>query len=252
MVDSLLETITSGTTPRPRRVLLYGVHGIGKSTWAAGADNPVFVNLEDGLDEIDCKKFPVAGGTADVLAQLTSLRSGDHTFKTVIIDSVDWLERMIWREVCANAGKESIESIAFGKGYGEAATIMARILAALTSLRNNTGLHTILLAHSQVEKFESPTLDTYDRYSPKLHKKASALVQEWSDETLFVNYKIVVRKTEEGFKKRSMAIGDGERVVYTCERPGWLAKSRLKLPVEMPLEWAAYAEHFNEKDRTDG
>ena len=252
MVDSLLETITTGTVPRPRKCLLYGVHGIGKSTWAAGADHPVFIDLEDGLAEIDCKKFPVAQSTADVLAQLTSLRSGDHEFQTVIIDSVDWLERIIWGEVCRNAGKESIESISFGKGYGEATAVMARILAALTSLRNNTEMNVVLLAHSQIEKFESPGLDTYDRYSPKLHKKASALVQEWADETLFANYRVMVQQKDEGFKTRTKAVGSGERIIYTCERPSHLAKSRLKLPVEIEMTWSAYSEHFNAKDRTNG
>ena len=39
--------------------MLYGTHGIGKSTFASCAPKPIFLQTEDGLGEIDCDKFPL-------------------------------------------------------------------------------------------------------------------------------------------------------------------------------------------------
>ncbi|MFN9292481.1 MAG: AAA family ATPase, partial [Planctomyces sp.] len=45
--------ITTGKKAVPRRVMLYGTHGIGKSSWAAQAPGVLFLNVEDGLNDID-------------------------------------------------------------------------------------------------------------------------------------------------------------------------------------------------------
>ena len=252
MAESLLDTVTSGVQPRPRKVVLYGVQGIGKSTWAAGAPSPIFLNLEDGLADIECNSFPVAKEFDEVMAQLASLYSGQHDYKTVVVDSFDWLEMLTWKDVCLKGGKDSIADFGFGKGYASAAGMIKRVLDALTSLRNVTGLNTIVIAHAKIEKFENPMLDSYDRYSPKLHKAASALMTEWADEVFFANYQTAVRKSKEKFgNERALPVSTGERVIYTYEQPGFIAKNRLALPATLPLEWAAYAEHFKtEKPKT--
>ena len=48
--------VISGKQKAPRKCLLYGTHGIGKSTWAAGAPGCIMLNLEDGLNNIDCQR----------------------------------------------------------------------------------------------------------------------------------------------------------------------------------------------------
>ena len=108
---SLLSQITCGKRPAPRRCMIHGVQGVGKSTWAATSDRPIFIQTEDGLGEIDCAKFPVARGFADVMAALTELRSEAHDFRTVVVDSLDWLERLIWQEVCVRKNVKNIEDI---------------------------------------------------------------------------------------------------------------------------------------------
>ena len=55
---SLLQKLTIGKTPAPPRVLIYSDPGVGKSSFAATAPKPVFIPLEDGLDQISCTKFP--------------------------------------------------------------------------------------------------------------------------------------------------------------------------------------------------
>lgn len=226
--------------PRPRRVLLYGTHGIGKSTFGAMAPNPVFIPTEDGIRNIDVPAFPLCTSMADVFQAVQELQTESHKFETAVLDSVDWFEQLVWTHICNQAGKDSIAEIGFGKGYEQAAEIMRALLREFSKL----DMLVILIAHAKVEKFENPSSESYDRYTPKVHKHINGTLQEWADEVLFANYKVYTRETDEGFgKSRTLGIGQGERIVFTSEKPGHLAKNRLGLPDELPLAFASYWEH---------
>ena len=128
---SLLESITRGKENKPPRLFVYGQEGVGKTSLAASAPNPVFVQTEDGLGEIDTAKFPLAKSLADVTSAMTALRDDPHDFQTVVLDSADWLERLIWDRVCQDFGVRSIEKAdgGYGKGYVRASQ-GAHLLAA--------------------------------------------------------------------------------------------------------------------------
>ena len=130
---SMLESIQSGRENKPPRLMIYGQEGVGKSTLGATAPDAIFVQTEDGLGEIDCRKFPLAQNLGDVLAALTALRDEDHNFRTVVIDSLDWLERLIFDEVCKEFGVRSIEKAdgGFGKGYVDALVHWRKVLSLL-------------------------------------------------------------------------------------------------------------------------
>ena len=238
----LLEQIQRGVVNVPRRTLLYGVHGVGKSTWGSMTEKPVFIQTEDGLANIDCERFPLAQAYSDVLAAIGELYTEPHEYRTVVVDSLDWLERLIWADVCRKRGVESMEDIPYGKSYVFALTQWREVLQGLDALRNERGMNILLIAHAQIERFANPETDTYDRYSPRLQKQASALVQEWCDEVLFATYKVHTKTTTEAFdRKRVQGIGSGERIIRTTERPAHVAKNRLGLPDEIPLDYRVYA-----------
>jgi hypothetical protein len=250
---TLIAQVTRGRTAAPRRTLIYGVHGIGKSSFASCADRPVVVQTEDGLANIDVARFPLATRYGDVLAALGALYSEGHDFGTVVIDSLDWLERLIHADVCAKRGVESMEDVGYGKAFTFALTQWREVLAGLDALRNERGMTVVMTAHAAIEKFANPETETYDRYAPRLQKQASALVQEWCDEVLFACWKVVTRTTTEGFdRKRVQGIGTGERVLRTTERPAHVAKSRLPLPDEIPLSWADFARHLPDQSEPSG
>lgn len=240
-----LASIRSGKKRSPRRILIYGTHGIGKSTFGAMADSPIFIPTEDGLDDIDCKSFPVCRQYSDILSAIGTLYAGGHPYRTVVIDSADWLERLIWGDVCRARNVGSIEDIGFAKGYTFSLTQWQEILDGLNALREK-GMTIILVAHAKIEKFENPETESYDRYSPRLHKLASHLLQEWCDEVLFANYKVFTTSSDEGFgKTRVKATSVADRVLRTCERPAHVAKNRLGLPEEIPLDWREYAKYLD-------
>jgi hypothetical protein len=223
------------------------------STWGAMSEKPVFVQTEDGLGEIDCARFPLAEDYAQVVQALSELYAEEHDYQTVVVDTLDWLERLIWAEVCRKRGVESIEDIGYAKGYVFALTQWREVLDGLQALRNERGMMVVLIAHCQIEKFQSPMADTYDRYAPRLHKHASAVVQEWCDEVLFASYNVDTKQVDEGFdRKRTRAIGEATRVVYTTEGPAHMAKHRIpNLPDELPLDYRAFAQHLPQNTEGD-
>ena len=90
------------------------------------------------------------------------------------IDSLDWLERLIWDAVCRRESATTIEKVGggYGKGYTLALDYWRRLIDNLGVLHRDRGMMVFLIAHAKVEKFEDPEAPAYDRYSPRLHKHA--------------------------------------------------------------------------------
>lgn len=214
------------------------------STLAARAPKPIFIQTEDGLGEIDCHKFPLAKSLTDVLGALAELHSEQHDYQSVVVDSLDWLERLIWDSVCQDYGAKSIEKVdgGYGKGYIYALTPWRQFIDHLSALHRDRCMAVILIAHAKIEKFDDPESSPYDRYSPRLHKHAAALLTEWCDAVLFASRKFRTQTEDAGFgRKRTIAhavgSGGGERVLRTVGGPSCVAKNRYNLEGELPLDW---------------
>ena len=242
---SILEKVKQTEKKKARRTLLYGVQGIGKSSWAAKWPNPVFIDIEDGLSDLGVMSFPKCETLLDAwtpIIEMGSTEIKNHSFETLVIDSVDWLEKLIYKQVLKDSGGnfETIADIPYGKGYDKATEYFEKLILALNNVIAN-GINVLLLAHCSIKRFESPEMESYDRYAPKLHVNSKgygvgSLVQEFCDEVLFCNFKVYNKTTDEGFnRKRNLAKGTGERIIYTTERPSHLAKNRLGLPEEIAM-----------------
>lgn len=234
-----LTSIKRGKAIQAPRIFLYATHGIGKSTFASQAPNPIFIQTEDGLGNIDAARFPIAKSSADIVSAIESLYTEDHEFQTVVLDSADWCEAFLQKEMESQYSEKVL-------AYGKSAMILADkwkvIIDGLTALRNDKNMAVIILGHCEVKRFDNPDSDSYDRYQPKLQARCSALLQEWADCVLFAQYKTLVRKEDAGFKRTvAKATTTGERILHTVEEPAFLAKNRFSLPKELPLDWGTFA-----------
>lgn len=237
-----LDSIVREITPKPDRVLLVGTEGVGKTTFAAEAPSPIFICAEDGLPPMlgEVPRFPAPESLGDVLDAIRTLIREQHEFKTFVIDTIDWLEPVIWRELCARNGWQDIESPGYGKGYVAAAEEWRKLLGALDHLRMRKGMEVILLAHAAIRTFQNPAGGDYSRYEAKLNKNALALVKEWTDTNLFAIHEEFVRLDARG-KETKKGVSTGRRVIHTERTAAWDAKNRYALPPELPLSYADYA-----------
>lgn len=238
-----IQSIKRNKADSAPRIFLYGVEGVGKSTFGAMAPKPIFIPTEDGLGQLEVDHFPLSKSTDDIMAAIGTLAESDHDFKSVVIDSVDWAENFILREL-ENAHDE--KALSYGKGAVLAAEKWRGIIDGLDYLRNEKGMIIILIAHCQIKRFESPEVEPFDRYQPKLQERSNATLREWSDAVLFANWQTLTKKEDLGFnKERHRGINTGNRLLYTTERPSHMAKNRYSLPDSIALEWNAFAQLVN-------
>lgn len=233
---------SKGRVAYPLWITLYSAEGLGKSTFGSRAPAPIFLDVEHGTRELDVERFvfdDANGRTTpenfgEILAALRALETEEHTFKTVVIDTLDAVEALIHSHICFRDAKASIEEYGFGKGY-VAALDEWRILVAQFERLRKRGMNVITLAHSSVKTFKDPASDGWDRHQMKLHQSAAGLIKERSDVVLFGTYEEFAVKSEK--TKRVQGVSTGARIVHTVHNAAWDAKNRHDLPEQMPLDW---------------
>jgi hypothetical protein len=223
--------ITRGRRHAAVRGTLYGIEGIGKTTLATQFPAPLVLDTEDGTNHLDVARASIHDWKTLTLA-LTELAVNAQGYKTIIIDSADWAERLLIEWLLKTSGKKSIEEFGFGKGYTMLAEHWTRFLASCDVLIGQ-GVNVVFVAHSSVKRTSPPDqTDGYDRYELKLTKQVSPLLREWCDLLLFCNYRT---KLVEGSDGRLKATGGKERIMHAEHSAAWDAKNRFGLPAEMPM-----------------
>lgn len=240
-----LDSIVANAATRKPITTIYGEAGLGKTTFGASAPNPIILMTEDGLGQINVPHFPIAQSFDDVMSAIGTLYSEEHGFNSLIIDSLDWLEPLVWKAVCAEHGKESIEAFGYGRGYVEAQSYWRAFMDGIRALRNDKNMWIVMTAHSQIVHVEDPLMAAFDSHTLKLHKKAAALVEEFSDVIGFAALKtLTIDEKKDSFTdkdaKRTRAKTTGERLLHVAPSPAFTAKNRFSLPATLPLEWSAF------------
>jgi len=239
---NLSEIVKTGIEKKPIKMVLHGPPGIGKSTFGSNAPDPIFLVTEDGLANIDVPRFPIAKTVNEVWQYLKMLIEEEHEYKTFVLDSLDWLERIFWADICEKHSVSSIDEIGYGKGYLFTMTHWDRFYRGLEKLREKN-MAIILIAHNEIKTFSPPDGNSYDRYQIKLHKTAAAKAEEWSDAVLFANFKVFVN-VEKG-KTKGKAVGR-ERILFTQPNPAYRAKNRYNLPEEIPFSFDDFKNALNQ------
>ena len=241
--------ITTGIQNKPIKTVIYGPEGIGKTTFAAQFPKPLFIDTEGSTARIDVARTDTPTSLAMLTSILTELRSNDHGFRTVVLDTADWAEKLCIRAACSKKeGISGIEDFGYGKGYVYVYEEMGRILNLLSDIWEH-GLNIVITAHAAIRKFEQPDeMGSYDRWELKLINSPKcnvcAMLKEWADMVLFANYKTYSVAVDKDGKKRK-AQGSGERVMYTAHNPCWDAKNRFGLAPELPFDFGQIAHLFD-------
>lgn len=238
-----LASIQKGGTRKPPIIAMHGSPGIGKTTFASQAPAPIFLRTEDGLGALTTDAFPLAESWQDVIDAISALFSEPHSYQTLCVDSLSALETLIWRAVARDHNKHSIEEMGYGRGYVIALEYWSQFLAGIAALRDQKGLTPVLIAHSDIVRFDSPEVEPFDRYGIKLHKRAFQLLYERADIIGFANWRTLIVRDDVGFDQtQTRGVRTNERLLHLVEKPAYIAKNRYGLPETIPLSWSALSD----------
>lgn len=232
-------TITTTRKTKPMKVVLYGVEGIGKTTFVSHFPDPIFIDTEGSTGFIDARKLPDPDSWTMLLEEIAYMAQSPQG-KTLVIDTADWAEELAKQHLMAKHKWQAIDQTDYGTRYVALSNEIIRLLRGLEMVKN-AGMNVVLTAHAVQKKFELPDqVGSFDRYVLKLEKRDAALIKEWCDMLLFANYKTTVVASGSGSKKAT----GGQRVMYTTHMPAWDAKNRLGLPDELPFEYRSIEDKF--------
>jgi hypothetical protein len=231
--------------------VVMGDPGAGKTWFALSAPSPFLINADDGAAEILARKglefsldvVPGESVAADaekwkeVGQTLMQLRDADHNFKTVVIDSLDGMEKLFNASVCSDKDKQSMEDFDYGKGYVFARGKLQKFLNILKQIRDQRDMEIIICAHTDIKDVNDPRVGTYSTHVLKLHKNSNGDVREWSDSLLFLAYAHKKVHDRGKFGKVDSTLEQGEeRYLLTQGGRGVQCKNRYSLPSELYAE----------------
>lgn len=235
--------ISRGRIPGAKKVVIYGVEGIGKSTLAAQFPGVLFIDTEGSTKELDVARFDPPTSWAMLLAEVQYVIDHPQICQTLVIDTADWAEQIMISHICSKHDWKGLEDPGYGKGYQYAAEEWgSQLLNRLTDVVRR-GVNVVFTAHALLRKVDLPEeSNSYDHWEMKTSKKVAPMLREWADMVLFLHYDIQVYKSGEKDKK-GKAQG-GRRVMETTHTPYWDAKNRYGLPDKLPLDFGQIAQLF--------
>lgn len=218
------------------KIVVYGVEGIGKSTFASKFPKPFFIDVEDRTRHLDVVRF-VPGSFSDVIELLDDLTDNyndiceqvGYEIKTLVIDTVDWLQKLATEYVCLVNGIKSIEAMGYGKGWVLVAEQMLKIVRKLDQV-NRMDINVVCVCHSTSRKFEDAIYSTCDRYTLKLLAgdkiSVADMFKEWCDCLFFMNYLFINNEDKQ----------EAKRVIFTEHTISFDAKNSFNLPPMIDAE----------------
>jgi hypothetical protein len=231
-----------GVKDHPPRALLIGGRGVGKTMTATGAEAPMFLDLEKSKINRRLGAGHQRPQTyEDVLDYIDALMTQEHTYISLIIDTLDKLEIMLTDYICRKNGYANINQTSWGEGLSKRTQEWTRLLSLLDEL-NSRGMFIILVAHTVVEEVRDPMLPAYDRHTTKLYKRDGPLIGDWVDLIGFCQIKTWASGAE---GERKIANTAGERVICCQPNPCYDAKTRyLGMPNEIPMDWGTLLHYM--------
>ena len=233
--------IITGKVNRAQRVGFYGPEGIGKSSLSARFENPLFLDIESGTDQLDVSRVSGIDSWDELLATVKEVSQDPSVCRTLVVDTADKAEQLCIAHICQKFKQPGLEAFGYGRGYTFLAEEWSKLLAALDEVIAK-GVNVILIAHARQRKIELPDqTGSFDHWEMKLTKQVAPLVKEWVDMLIFLNFQTYVVTTDTNSKKAT----GGARKMFTSHSPTFDAKNRHNLPDVLDLDYSQIAHVFN-------
>jgi hypothetical protein len=210
--------------------LLHSAPKTGKTTFASGYPDALFLATEQGHNALSCFKVDIVNWDTllDVGAELAA---GGHDFKTAIIDTVDNALAMCRLYVCKKYGVEHEADLSYGKGYALILAEFGRVITKLSQL----GLGLVMISHSEILEITTRTGTTH-KIVPSIKDKARKLILGMSDFIFYGDIQVV--KEPDGSETL-------RRVWRTKPHPNYDAGDRTgRLPDPLPMDFQIFKTEF--------
>lgn len=184
--------------------------------------------------------FPELQTWDDTLQAVRILKDQEHDYKTLVIDTVNGLERLCHEHVCRRdfgGAWDDKGFLGYMRGFEVSLADWRELLVALDELRESKRMRIIGLCHTKVSTFKNPEGPDYDRYVPDMHAKTWSLTHKWADVVLcgLFSTTVATQKGGEQLLKKGKGTGGQTRIIYTERSAAYDAKNRLGLPFEIEM-----------------
>lgn len=241
---SILDRVVAGPVERPISLMVHGGPGVGKSTFAASAPDPFFIDTDNRTAHLDVRRVK-PDSWEDVLEVFRLVAKGELKCSTLVVDTLDHAEILLHRDLCTQHNVPTIEDIGggYGKGYVAALTEWRRFGVAMDAVRAR-GVGLLLLAHSQVKVFQNPAGDNYERFELKLDKRAHNFLRERVDGVGYAAFETSIVKSKDGKAKGKTS---GRAVLTFAPSAAFESKRFAKFPAACELSWEAFTNNKESK-----
>lgn len=224
-LSGLLADATNAIVRLPISMVLYGAPGFGKSSFAAHSPSPLFLihPKERGIKRLmEKKKVPSTVFHREVetwddkLKILDELATTKHPFKTVVEDSLIWVEQQIFQACCNDLFNGDWSSHGFYDHWAgpiEAQSAYWPLYLDRLNALHDVGIATILIGHARTKSVNNPSGADYVKWVPELEERSWGPISAWADMILFVERQISVEKDS----KRARGKASDGGLFMNCE-----------------------------------
>lgn len=225
---SMLDSVIAKLTPSAPKGIVYSAPGVGKTTFAASAENSLIIDCENGAGAVQCQRTPYLETWAEIELWLRFVEKEQHPYQVVAVDSLDWLLRRVEEHVSGSAANKLDQTLnrshgGYGNGKQVLKNYIYRVLLPMFDRIVNRGIALILLAHAKRTDITDVDGVTIEKTSADIPDDFLNTFVEWSDLVCLASMD-----------------AEGNRKLTTCETTRALAKNRYGMPPEIPFTWKAF------------
>ena len=223
-------------TPTSPKFMVYSLPGMGKTTLASQMNNSIIIDIEGGANYIKTARTEQITKLDDFYSVLVELwKAPKREFDYIVIDTVDWLVRLIVEDVAGIDKNHLTETLNRSNGgYGNGKQVLenhvrTKLLPMLVAM-NKKGYGICLLAHADKKNMLDSDGTTIEQITPKIDPNTLNAFVEWCDAIFYL-------------KKDA----EGNRILQLSSDDVALAKNRTGMSGEVNLSEANINEILKEE-----